>query len=120
MSAILPIKSKASFEAFRKSGSAFRGKFFVVKIKQNNSSEIGCAFVIKASLGKAVYRNKSRRRIKFLIHQNKEKLLGLDLLFIFRAPVKLLSFCDINKCFGSFLSFLSSNKNLVSSEVSYE
>lgn len=111
MSVVLPINSKSSFQEFRKSGSTFYGKIFNVKIKRNDNNKIGCAFVIKASLGKAVYRNKSRRRVKSLLHKCSRLLLGSDLLFIFKSKVKSLDFHQISLCFNNFLCFASSNKN---------
>jgi ribonuclease P protein component len=89
---------KKDFDIIFKKGKSFNGTFIVLKFIKNNLGVNRFAFIVskKVSL-KAVVRNKIRRRLSESVKEFKNKLDGLDLVFIALPKITSKNFSEINE-----------------------
>jgi len=94
---MISLRQKLDFERVAKRGQPIFTNELGFKILKNNLNYNRCGIVVSLVIDKrAVIRNKIRRRIKFIIIQNEQKLKkGFDLMFLMRPKIKELSFSQI-------------------------
>lgn len=84
------IKKDKDFRRVYSQGNSIATSGLVLYILPNNSQENRYGFSISKKIGKAVTRNKIRRRLKEIIRlKEKERMIksGYDIIFIVRKPL---------------------------------
>jgi len=65
----------------------------------------------RKKLGKAIYRNKAKRRARELFRKNKQLLGSFDLIMILKSPIITMAWCDLENSYKKILLQISRNKN---------
>ncbi|MFW6298291.1 MAG: ribonuclease P protein component [Bacillota bacterium] len=71
--------------------------FFSVYVATNDANHVRYALSVGKKFGNAVRRNKIKRRIRMILHNNVDKEVPVDVFIIIRPEAKKLSFGTIEK-----------------------
>jgi len=65
----------------------------------------------RKKLGKAIYRNKAKRRARELFRKNKQLLGNYDLIMILKSPIITMDWRDLENSYREILVKVLRNKN---------
>lgn len=93
------LKKKKDFDEVFQNGKSIASKYLVFYWNPNNKDNNRYGFSISKRIGKAVVRNKLKRRLKEIIRTDIESNYskGYDIIIIARNPVNSLDFHGIKK-----------------------
>lgn len=93
------LKKDKDFRKVYQQGKSFANKYLVIYIMKNNLDESRVGVSVSKKVGKAVIRNKVKRRIKeaFRILVDKDIKKGYDIVFIARVSSSECEYKDIEK-----------------------
>ena len=99
------IKKKKDFETIFKNSKSFKNNLFILKIAKNNLGLNRFGFVVSKKIsGKAVVRNKTRRRMAEAIKINMESIKGgADLVLIALAGIEKKEFSEVKDAINNAL-----------------
>ncbi len=90
------LKSNSQFNVVYDEGKSWTGREIVLKALMNGSNVTRFGFVVSHRLGKAVVRNRIKRRLREITRQTPVQS-GWDVILIARAPVASLDYQGLNK-----------------------
>ena len=91
------IKSSDEFTEIINKGKSVKSKYYSIYYRQNNSSN-RYGITIPKKLGVAVLRNKTKRRVKNIIDNNKNAMQnGYDYVIIVKKGILDLTFFDMEE-----------------------
>jgi ribonuclease P protein component len=90
------LKKNSQFSLVYDKGKSLAGKEVVLKALSNGSSLSRFGFVVSGRLGKAVVRNRIKRRLREITGKIKVKS-GWDIILIARAPAVMTDYKDLEK-----------------------
>jgi len=93
------LKKKKDFDKVFNNGKSIASKYLVFYWNPNKKDKNRYGFSISKRIGKAVVRNKLKRRLKEIIRTEVESICnkGYDIIIIARNPVNNLDFSGIKK-----------------------
>ncbi|WFD10287.1 ribonuclease P protein component [Tepidibacter hydrothermalis] len=94
------IKKDSDFRQVYKSGKSFANRLLVMYVVKNNLDINRVGFSVSKKIGKAVVRNKVKRRMResFRLCSNDNMIkLGYDFVFIARMPISESDFISTQK-----------------------
>ncbi len=94
------IKKDSEFRQVYKTGKSFANRLLVMYVVKNNLDINRVGFSVSKKIGKAVVRNKVKRRMResFRLYSNEDNLkLGYDFVFIARMPISESDFISTQK-----------------------
>jgi ribonuclease P protein component len=104
MKRIYRLRRYDDFWQVRKNGKCKADKLAVLCVLENNLSHNRFGFVVGKRIGKAVRRNRIRRRMREVVRLRIPQIdIGYDLVFIARAPIEKASYKEIE---GSLVGLL--------------
>ncbi len=87
------LKKNKDFKRVYSSGKSLASPYLVLYWYTNEKQKNRYGFSISKKIGKAVVRNKLKRRLKEIIRKNENKIVkGYDMIVIARKPVNKLDF----------------------------
>jgi len=88
------LTQSAEFEHVKKNGHVYRGQLVVLSIVPANSVTHICAgFITSRALGRAVVRNRVRRRLREIVRKHQGELInGIWIVTIARGPAARASY----------------------------
>ncbi len=87
------LKTNKDFRRVYNKGKSYASFYLVLYLLENKKNFSRNGFSISRKIGKAVVRNKLKRRMKEIIRSEEENIkIGYDLIFIARNPVNKLDF----------------------------
>jgi ribonuclease P protein component len=96
------LKSNNQFNLVYDEGRSWAGREIVLKALTNNSNDTKFGFVISHRLGKAVVRNRIKRRLREITRQMSVQP-GWDIVLIARLPAASLDFQGLEKSVNRLL-----------------
>jgi ribonuclease P protein component len=90
------LKKNTQFSLVYDEGKSWAGKEIVLKALYNGSSLSKFGFVVSRRLGKAVVRNRIKRRLREIARQTPIKP-GWDIILIARAPAATVDYASLEK-----------------------
>ena len=98
------LKKRYQFQEVYAKGRSYRTKAFVVYFLKENETRFG--FTVSKKIGKAVVRNKARRRLKSLVFENLSKFPE-NVWFVFNATrkIKEVEYSDLSEQLTQFLGW---------------
>ena len=98
MQAIYRLKKNASYDYVYKKGISFASKEMVMVALRVNANSIKAGFSVSKKIGKAVIRNKARRRMKESFrHLIPELQNGFNAVFVARNGIENADYAAISK-----------------------
>nr|WP_248484910.1 ribonuclease P protein component [Tepidibacter aestuarii] len=94
------IKKDSDFRKVYKTGKSFANRLLVMYVVKNNLDINRVGFSVSKKIGKAVVRNKVKRRMResFRLYTNENNLkVGYDFVFIARMPISESDFMSTQK-----------------------
>lgn len=91
------LKKNEDFRTIYNRGKSFANRQLVFYYMPNKLSENRIGFSISKKFGKAVYRNKARRRLKEILRASSCKKQGYDMIFIVRPGAKEADYATLEK-----------------------
>lgn len=92
------LRQKRDFSLLYKKGKRCQGKYFTLIYLSNEMNFSRIAVVVNKKVGKAVERNKIKRRIRDLFRTNKSLLKkSLDLLFIMKKGSPEITWSELRR-----------------------
>ena len=93
------LKKDSDFRKVYKHGKSFANKYLVLYILNNKSENSRIGISVSKKVGKAIIRNKVRRRIKeaYRVNIDENVKCGYDIVFIARVAIKDADYKDIEK-----------------------
>lgn len=93
------LKKDFDFRKVYKHGKSFANRHLVMYILNNKSENSRIGISVSKKVGKAIIRNKVRRRIKEAYRLNIDEKIknGYDIVFIARVAIKDADYSDIEK-----------------------
>jgi len=93
------LKKDSDFRKVYKHGKSFANRYLVMYILNNKSENSRIGISVSKKVGKAIIRNKVRRRIKEAYRLNIDEKIknGYDIVFIARVAIKDADYVDIEK-----------------------
>ena len=93
------LKKDSDFRKVYKHGKSFANRYLVMYILNNKSEYSRIGISVSKKVGKAIIRNKVRRRIKEAYRLNIDEKIknGYDIVFIARVAIKDADYVDIEK-----------------------
>jgi ribonuclease P protein component len=93
------LKKDSDFRKVYKHGKSFANRYLVMYILNNKSENSRIGISVSKKVGKAIIRNKVRRRIKEAYRLNIDEKIknGYDIIFIARVAIKDADYVDIEK-----------------------
>ena len=83
------LKKNKEFQRVYQCKKSFIGRYLVLYLKKNDLNYSRFGFVVSKKVGKAVERNKIKRRLKEICRLNFDRFkTGYDLIFIARIKIK--------------------------------
>lgn len=87
------LKKNKDFQLIYQQKKSFIGKYLVLYIRKNNLDDVRIGFTVSKKIGKAVVRNKVKRRLKEICRVNVSRFApGYDLIFVARGKIKGISY----------------------------
>jgi len=103
MVAVAYIKKKEEYDLVYARGSLSRGSLLFIKTMPNGLDFSRCGFIVSKRIGKAVVRNKVRRRLREIMRQAAIKP-GWDIVVYTRPAVAAAGYKDIRNLILSLLA----------------
>lgn len=95
------LKKNRDFQFVYKKGKSVAGKFAVVFVKENGRRFNRLGISASKKIGKAVVRNRQRRRLKEAYRLFEASVAaGHDIVILPRAPILAANFAEIKTCLG--------------------
>ena len=93
------LKKDSDFRKVYKHGKSFANRYLVMYILNNKSENSRIGISVSKKVGKAIIRNKVRRRIKeaYIVNIDENVKYGYDIVFIARVAIKDAEYKDIEK-----------------------
>lgn len=94
------LRKDKEFRKVYQRGKSFANKYLVIYIMKNNLDDNRLGISVSKKIGKAIIRNKVKRRIREAYRLNIDEKLtinGYDVIFIARKPSNDCSYLDIEK-----------------------
>ena len=93
------LKKDSDFRKVYKHGKSFASRYLVMYILNNKSEHSRIGISVSKKVGKAIIRNKVRRRIKeaYRLNIDENVKIGYDIVFIARVAIKDAEYKDIEK-----------------------
>ena len=92
------LRRNSDFQQVRQNGKFYASSFVVLAFLRNELDYSRFGFVVSKRLGKAVIRNKIKRRLREAIRQRLSQIQpGFDLVFIARHPIGEASYTEIEQ-----------------------
>jgi len=93
------LKKDSDFRKVYKHGKSFANKYLVIYILKNKSDYSRVGISVSKKVGKAIVRNKVKRRIResFRLDVDKKIKSGYDIVFIARVAISDMQYNEINK-----------------------
>ena len=93
------LKKDSDFRKVYKHGKSFANRYLVMYILNNKSENSRIGISVSKKVGKAIIRNKVRRRIKeaYRVNIDENVKYGYDIVFIARVAIKDAEYKDIEK-----------------------
>lgn len=93
------LKKDSDFRKVYKHGKSFANRYLVMYILKNKSENSRIGISVSKKVGKAIMRNKVRRRIKESYRLNIDENVknGYDIVFIARVAIKDATYDEIEK-----------------------
>ncbi|MFI3210854.1 MAG: ribonuclease P protein component [Peptostreptococcaceae bacterium] len=94
------LRKDKEFRKVYQRGKSFANKYLVIYIMKNNLDDNRLGISVSKKIGKAIIRNKVKRRIReaYRLHiDEKLTINGYDIIFIARKPSSDCSYTDIEK-----------------------
>ena len=93
------LKKDSDFRKVYKHGKSFSSRYLVMYILNNKSENSRIGISVSKKVGKAIIRNKVRRRIKeaYRLNIDENVKIGYDIVFIARVAIKDAEYKDIEK-----------------------
>jgi ribonuclease P protein component len=99
------IRRKSDFASLYRNGSRLRGRYFTLVFRRNGLGHSRLAVVASRKVGKAVIRNRVKRRFRELFRRNKELLREpLDLVVISRPESGSVPWPELRDAYVSSLT----------------
>ncbi|MFA5536156.1 MAG: ribonuclease P protein component [Bacillota bacterium] len=87
------LKKNQEFQRVYQHKKSFVGRYLVLYLKKNNLNYTRFGFVVSKKIGKAVERNKIKRRMKEVCRLSFDSFAaGYDLIFVARRKIKGISY----------------------------
>ena len=88
------LTQSAEFEQVKRNGRVYRGQFVVLSIVQaNDATPFRAGFITSRALGRAVVRNRVRRRLREIVRKHQRELIdGIWMVTIARVPAARASY----------------------------
>jgi ribonuclease P protein component len=96
------LRKNSQFGLVYDKGKSFAGKEIVLKALSNGSNLSRFGFVVSRRLGKAVVRNRIKRRLREITRQTQVKS-GWDIILIARAPAVPIDYKNLEKSIRKLL-----------------
>jgi len=100
------LRANADFERLRREGRTLLHPLLVLSILPNGLEYSRFGFAVGRRLGKAVERNRIKRRMREIIRMRMQKgeiAAGWDVVFIARHPMREASFYQVDEAIGLLL-----------------
>jgi ribonuclease P protein component len=100
------LRANDDFECLRREGRALVHPLFVLSYQPNGLAHSRFGFVVGRRLGKAVARNRIKRRLREVVRvrmQKGEIVAGWDVVLIARHPMRYASFHQADEAIGLML-----------------
>jgi len=92
------LRRNSDFQQVRQNGKFYASSFMVLAFLRNELDYSRFGFVVSKRLGKAVIRNKIKRRLREATRQRISQIQpGFDLVFIARQPIGEASYIEIEQ-----------------------
>lgn len=93
------LKKDSDFRKVYKHGKSFASRYLVMYILNNKSENSRIGISVSKKVGKAIIRNRVRRRIKeaYRLNIDENVKIGYDIVFIARVAIKDAEYKDIEK-----------------------
>ncbi|SCI28863.1 MULTISPECIES: ribonuclease P protein component [unclassified Romboutsia] len=93
------LKKDSDFRKVYKHGKSFANRYLVMYILKNKSENSRIGISVSKKVGKAIVRNKVRRRIKesYRLNIDENVKSGYDIVFIARVAIKDANYDEIEK-----------------------
>lgn len=91
------VKKDRDFQVVFKQGKSYANRKFVVYAKDRELGRLRVGLSVSKKLGKAVTRNRIKRRLRHVLMGLEANLLPYDLVIIARKGVEDLSYADIQQ-----------------------
>jgi ribonuclease P protein component len=99
------LRRNTDFQRVRRVGKFYASPIMVLAFLQNELDRSRFGFVVSKRLGKAVQRNKIKRRMREAARQRLPGIKpGFDLVFIARQPIRQASFTEIDRTLERLLT----------------
>lgn len=84
-------------KAFLRGERTITSPFYILKIKKNGELVSRFGFIVSKKIDKrAIVRNRIKRKMRFCIEQNLDKIIkGYDFLFILKKNIEKENYCEI-------------------------
>lgn len=94
------LKKSREFRRLYAKGKSAADSLLVVYFRKNGLCENRVGFTVTTKLGKAVVRNRVRRRLREVYRLNEEKLkFGLDIIIVARVKSRYVCYGELDKAF---------------------
>ena len=108
---MITVKSYFDFKKAYNKKNSYGNRHLVLYIRKNNSSFGRVGFTVSKKVGKAVVRNRIRRRLKELYRQAEPSIPeGYDLIFVAKKNVGEISFKELKSAFFHILKISGMKK----------
>ena len=100
------LRANADFERLRRKGHTWAHPLLVLSVLPNGLEYSRFGFAIGRRIGKAVVRNRIKRRMRESVRmrlERREIAAGWDLVFIARRPIRDASFHQVDEAIGLVL-----------------
>ena len=100
------LRANADFQRVRREGSTFAQPLLVMAVSSNDLDHGRFGFVVGRWIGKAVDRNRIKRRMRESVRvrvQRDEITVGWDVVFIARHPMADATFHQVDEAIGLLL-----------------
>ncbi len=100
------LRANADFQRIRREGSTFAQPLLVMAVLSNGLDHSRFGFVVGRRIGKAVDRNRIKRRMRESVRvriKRDELAAGWDVVFIARHPMANASFHQVDEAIGLLL-----------------
>jgi ribonuclease P protein component len=97
------LKARKDFVAIYRRGRAWPNRLLVLRALPNALPHTRCGFVVSKRVGKAVVRNRLKRRLREGF-RSLTAVTGWDLVFLARPPAAQASYHDLREAIANLLS----------------
>ncbi len=92
------LKKPREFSYVYKNGEKWVGEYMVLLFVRNNLPYSRIGIVVSKKVGRAVVRNKVKRRLREIVRLNKELIpKGLDIVIIAKTKARSVTFWDLRE-----------------------